>query len=282
MRYVLLVFMITLFFTGCGGPKELSEDEVAEYQGNIKVMDLLDEDSYQQDGKEMVKALETALSASPNDFHMLNLKSQNLLDLFSYAGKFEETFEDNQCDYYYVGKMKDGKPHGFGVLTDSYETETMAIEYIGEFKDGKVDDCYGIKLNEYRCVGDDIGEYTYVVYEGIMQYFSTQKSVQMIDGEYIIPFDLGSVYDDSFPYETLGLSKTNVAVCIPLYIGEIENGQYEGKGILYSRSGSIMYEGEFKNGQYHGEGKLYSWEGELQEEGTFKYGKLEEGKIYRE
>ena len=42
---------------GCGS-KGISEEDLAEYVGGIKVVDLLDENSYEQNGDKMVEALE--------------------------------------------------------------------------------------------------------------------------------------------------------------------------------------------------------------------------------
>lgn len=228
----------------------------------------------------MVEALETALNASPNDFHMLEQKYRNLINLEG-AICFEETFSESDCDFYYVGDIKNGKPNGYGVITSGYNSDTMYIYYIGEFEKGDVKNCYGMTLTYWNCVS--------IAYEGNISYLTEDLYAVPADAEEVIclyPFNQIYNYynneDDSIRYEDMGLSRLSVAKCIPKYIGGIKNGGYSGKGILYYQNGTIGYEGEFKNGSYHGEGKEYSKTGELLKEGKFKYGELDEGKIYRE
>lgn len=276
LKYSILSIIVVFMLSACGS-KGMSEKEIAEYIGGIKVVDLLDEKTYEQDGKKMVKALETMLNASPNDFHMLKQKPQSLLQLFSYASEFEETFKSQDCDYYYVGEMKDGKPHGYGVLTSSYQStdmDPMKIYFIGEFKKGSVDNTYGVKLE--TC---PLG--TYIEYDGIIDYYSTKGNVVAADGKRTISNDLMSVHDNDFDYGSV-LNGTKVAKCLPKYVGEIKDGNYSGEGVLYYNNGDVKYEGQFKKGSYHGKGKLYTSEGDLWKEGTFKSGELEKGNIYRE
>ena len=44
------------------------------------------------------------------------------------------------------------------------------------------------------------------------------------------------------------------------YSGDIVNGLYEGKGVLYNNNGTIKYKGNFKKGKYDGFGRLYEEE----------------------
>ena len=55
------------------------------------------------------------------------------------------------------------------------------------------------------------------------------------------------------------------------YEGEMENGQFEGKGTYTFPDGS-RYEGEFKNGSFHGEGTLFLDNGRY--EATWENGKV--------
>ena len=52
------------------------------------------------------------------------------------------------------------------------------------------------------------------------------------------------------------------------YIGKIINNEYEGRGILYEKSGEVKYNGYFKKGEFEGYGRIYK-EGELIYEGYF-------------
>lgn len=69
----------------------------------------------------------------------------------------------------------------------------------------------------------------------------------------------------------------------PHYKGEIVNGLYEGRGMLYYANGQLAYQGDFSFGQKDGEGSLYTEAGVLLYEGGFKKDKYEGiGKMYDE
>lgn len=270
------LLIITMLLAGCGNSantKEMGEDEKSKYVNGIQVVDLLDENTYQQNGSKMVKSVEKALNASPNDFSMLEQKAQ----VFSNVTSFEITFDNGDCDFYYIGEIKNNKPHGYGVITSWYEGENMGFYYIGEFKNGEVADCYGITL-------EGQGGFSSILYEGTLAYLTYEDLYPVpADGKQIKPHDFFSIsnYYDK-PYDNRGFSETKVAKCLPEYIGEMKDGEYSGKGTQYYPNGTVMYEGEFKAGQYHGKGKQYTSEGLILKEGTFKRGELKDGKYYRE
>lgn len=276
---VIMMILITITLCGCNNMGRSNVD-FSEYRGGIKLDNLLDENTYKKNGAKMVRALENMINASPNDFHMLKKDPK----LFSDAVSFEETFEESDCDYYYVGKIKDKKPDGYGVLTSGYESDNVVIYYIGEFKNGEIKDCYGLKLEGGIAGGIEDNN---VVYEGDLAYLTDSELYPVpADGEQQLLYDINAIYNyydyaERIPYEELTADKYEVSRCIPWYVGEIKKGKPNGKGIYYDRDGFIEYEGESKNGQKHGKGKLYS-QGELIKEGTFKYGELEDGKVYRE
>lgn len=304
MKKIVLSIVITTVFCmlmACGKNGITSKD-LEGYEKGIKIVDLLEADSYSKHGKNMVEALQAALNASPNDFHMIDCKDKTLEQLFVHykATYFVETFSIEECDYYYVGEMKDNRPHGFGVLTSGYEQESLVIHYIGKFKKGEVDGCYGVEL-ERRGTYSQI---TYIKCEGIMKYYGVLE-----DGKQTYLHDFLTVshyYGGEDSYSDMGLGTLKVAKCIPQYVGNIKKSSYSGQGVLYYGNGQIkyegdfkqgsfhgkgelhydngqvQYEGEFKNGLFHGKGKLYSLEGILLQEGEYKRGKLVDGEIYRE
>ncbi len=58
------------------------------------------------------------------------------------------------------------------------------------------------------------------------------------------------------------------------YLGEMENDEANGKGVLYYNSnGNIIYKGEFKDGKFHGSGTYYDEDGN-KFEGRFKDGEF--------
>ena len=68
---------------------------------------------------------------------------------------------------------------------------------------------------------------------------------------------------------------------IKKYEGNIINGLYDGKGILYDKSGKMIYQGFFKSGEYEGFGRKYE-DNQLIYEGFFSKGKYEgKGTLYK-
>ena len=54
------------------------------------------------------------------------------------------------------------------------------------------------------------------------------------------------------------------------YQGEIKDGKYDGRGILYAFSGKVEYDGYFKNGEYDGFGREFNfYDNKLKYEGFF-------------
>ena len=62
------------------------------------------------------------------------------------------------------------------------------------------------------------------------------------------------------------------------YIGEMKDGEREGKGMYFFKDGDV-YDGEWKNGDMHGKGIYYYVNGEVYE-GEWKNGKMEGKGIY--
>ncbi len=273
-RIMLILGLISVFLVGCG-KKGMSKSELDEYTNGIKIVDLLDESSYAQDGDNMVKALEKVINTEIYDYHMLEQKAE----LLSKETSFKETYDKDDNDFYYVGDMKDDKPHGWGVLL-SIIGDDMKIHYIGQFKKGTVKDCYGMTLEKGFYTG---GELVTISCEGILNYLSKEELVASpADGEIIRTYKFDDVKNSNVQYDELGLEQFTVIKCTPKYVGEIKKGEYWGEGVLYYPNGTIKYEGEFKRGAYNGKGTLYSESGKIVKAGTFKSGELKDGEYYRE
>ena len=270
-----MIALMTVLLCACGsvGGKSL---DLSEYRGGAKLESLLDENTYKKNGSKMVKALENMIDASPNDFHMLSRDPK----LFDKAVAFEEVFEQSDCEYYYVGKIKDKKPDGYGVLTSGYKEDDLFVYYIGEFKNGAIKDCYGMVF-EYGF------GYAEIVYEGDLSHLEYSELYPVAaDGKQELLYDIDELYnyygyEEQLSTEELTANKYDAVRCMPYYIGEIKKGKPDGKGIYYDMNGIVEYEGELKNGKMHGKGKIYR-DGEVIKEGTFKNGELKDGKVYRE
>ena len=262
---MLVMSMAILFLlSGCGNGGS-TEVDVSEYVEGIKVVDLLDETAYEKNGKEMVKALEAAVNASSEDFHKVYHRSK----LIGSGTYFDENSGPTSKEYYYVGKMKGGKPTGYGVITNG-KGKKMEILYIGKFDDGEVKDSYGVKL-EYT-PNLQFGTYASIQYEGIVAYLDKDSLYPIpADGNRILLYSFNEMYiywDNKvfeiyepknlkpYEYDIKGATEFKVGKCSPLYIGGIENGDYSGNGKMYYEDGSLYRDGEFKRGEFV-EGKTF-------------------------
>lgn len=77
---------------------------------------------------------------------------------------------------------------------------------------------------------------------------------------------LNDLLEQPYDYETIYYDDNKK---IKKYEGKIRHGDYEGRGILYDRSGEIIYNGYFVKGKYEGYGRKFDNK-ELIYEGYFK------------
>ena len=154
----------------------------------------------------------------------------------------------------YVGERKDGKYHGQGTLTYSYDDQYRG-EFKGEFKDG-----------EYH------GQGTFTNPDG------TKYVGEFKDGEYhgqgTLTYHNGSVYVGRF---NVGYRNGQGTFTSP--DGEKYVGEWNEKGVreksfqgTYTFHDGNKYEGEYKDGEYHGQG-TYTYSDGRKYKGKFKDGK---------
>lgn len=190
--------------------------------------------------------------------------------------------------YYYVGQLKDNRPHGFGAIMGVSEYGTMegktVFYYVGNFKDG-MKDGFGINFNVYQhdveydvnlalesgLVSSENKDLLthYLVnnveYEG---YWKENKRdgkgnsyyLLTLDGSYLFLWDLFEVPADGYIY---GIVYPNVIK------GEYENDKLSGNVKEYA-SNSLIYKGEMKNGMHNGKGETYYGNGQVEYKGEFK------------
>ena len=138
----------------------------------------------------------------------------------------------------YVGERKDGKYHGQGTLTYSYDDQYRG-EFKGEFKDG-----------EYH------GQGTFTNPDG------TKYVGEFKDGEYhgqgTLTYHNGSVYVGRFNVGNRNGQGTFTSPDGEKYVGEwnekgVREKSFQG---TYTFHDGNKYEGEYKDGKYHGQGTL--------------------------
>ncbi len=177
-------------------------------------------------------------------------------------------------EYVYLGKTKNNRPHGKGIL---FTPLGMGEVYIGEFKNGQ---CHGDNImisgldselldSEYNLVRYcKIGEWKEGKLNGECATFARE-----MDG--MGPDPSQDEFVDVAEYKK-GEYNGNRKVYLPndTLIKDVtmKNNKMNGKGKTYFQSGELEYNGEFKNGKRHGKGKLYDKSGELIYSGKFKNG----------
>ena len=144
----------------------------------------------------------------------------------------------------YVGERKDGKYHGQGTLTYSYDDQYRG-EFKGEFKDGEY---HGQGTLTYHNGSVYVGRFN-------VGYRNGQGTFTSPDGEkYVGEWNEKGVRETSF-------QGTGTFPDGSKYIGEFKDGEYHGQG-TYTWSNGRKYVGEYKNGSkwkgefYHEEGHI--------------------------
>lgn len=209
------------------------------------------------------------------------------------------------CLSAYFGKLKNGRPDGFGIVFDGY-----LLYYAGEWKQGQIDG-YGMKFSEDGSVseegefkngkldGDGIKYYTSdneVIHEGLSLIFDKMPLVSLSQIETYVYIDIQvltpsveaegtfkkGVLDGkkAKKYYVNYIEKDEDVTCVNpesnygilKYEGEMRKGAYSGAGKLYYSNGALKYKGKFKKGKYHGKGILYNPNGSINYKGEFKNG----------
>ena len=147
---------------------------------------------------------------------------------FYHGSKHGECFSMQNDGSYYIGKMRNNRKNGYGVLT------TEEFVYKGGFKDDYFE---GLGAWDLKGTG---------VFQGNFQ-----------NGE---PYGEGSLLKDGnlfFKGEFFGRNSCVGEIKFSRYdryVGEVSYFKPEGKGVYTTRE--ERYEGEFKNGKYEGQGVL--------------------------
>lgn len=192
-------------------------------------------------------------------------------------GKVDYDFK-GEIGFRYVGNFKDGCPDGYGALffLGDYSIGS-AVQAVAET--GLLNDAQGEMLVEYL--------WNHVSYEG---YFDKGKKdgkgnlfeFPHYEGELFLFGEIrpapdgyiwGLAYQDVIKGEFKN-DKINGTVKKYgnglKYDGEMEDGEYQGKGTSYYSNGQIEYTGEWKKGRRHGKGAQYNMDGSVDYEGEWK------------
>ena len=205
----------------------------------------------------------------------------------------DDITSDTTSEYYYVGKTKDNRPDGFGMIfgmstgSGTYAlADGFMIHYIGDFKNGAYDGFGALfSADEYDLSGminnivqsgeitsDEVLEnaveylFNYVSYEG---HFKDGKmngkgnEFSFPNVEVGLPFDFNNDPIDGYRYYN---------IYPDVIMGEYKNNALTGMVKEYWHN-HLWYSGEMDDGQESGKGAWYYNNGQVMYEGEFKKGK---------
>lgn len=195
---------------------------------------------------------------------------------------------DNKSEYVYEGEVRDGEPHGVGIVYYEYQPfivdEKIRLKvYEGYFDKGRFDD-FGIhyslafKTCNYNQVCAEVYEYHDKEFQKYAeQYYNSityvgeyNKGKQNGQGVlFAYPKDEHTDYlDGKYTIENVGIQT-----------GKFKNNELI-KGKIYLH-GFLLYDGELKDGKKHGKGNLYFQNTNyLAFSGTFNKDKVVKGTLY--
>ena len=216
---------------------------------------------------------------------------------------------NNSSDYIYYGKIKKGRPDGYGVILEKHH-DYYIVKEMGKFKKGGLNG-YGYQFELgtiYPFSGRDTdslflsyeGEFKNGIYNGKGISYICSNSTDNQIAEYEKYLDLADEYGYVAENDEQIMFQFPVSVSLKIYEGKFKKGLKNGKGTSYGYDGLVEYEGNYKNGKksgkgqeyyegtttlrykgsykndlYHGNGKLYMENGELKHKGKFKKGNYE-------
>ncbi len=183
----------------------------------------------------------------------------------------------------YEGALLNGAYNGFGKL---YNSTDGALLYEGQFKDSLFDGT-GKQWSEDGWLRYE-GSFSIGKYNGKGRLYRSADMMQPNEAtgqEQLLEQDKLLEQEGLFEDGWLVKGKLYSANGLLLYDGELQKGQYEGKGIIYRQNHAdhaahaqaeeqlqVEYDGQLKAGKPHGDGRLYSGEGLLVYEGEFANG----------
>ena len=204
---------------------------------------------FESDRKSIIKKIASTLEKTPTQ---LSLNTGEWFEDDYYAAT-------NSGDYYYYRKLKNNRPHGFGVITttevDLLTDSTTYLVYAGNFNKGRYNG-YGVLFDSPILMGDT-GYYVaaHVSYDGKWK-----------DGIYD---NKGNFFSLSYDLANGTDYKDDVIPLTSVIVSEISKGELNGKTKVYE-NGCITYNGETKDGAKNGTGISYYPNGKKKYDGKWK------------
>lgn len=249
--------------------------------GNVEIHHFKERNELLEDSVELLE------KATQGDFEFLDYQVKFLSSSYYYITS------DTTSQYYYVGKTKDNRPNGFGMIfgistgSGTYAlADGFMIHYIGNFKNGTYDGFGALfSADEYDLSStiDDIvqsGEITSNdVLEDVIEYLFNYVSYE---GNFKDGKKSGKGNEFSFPNAAIGLSFDVNNAPIEGYryyniypdvtMGEYKNDELNGDVKEYWHN-YLWYSGEMVAGEEDGKGSWYYNNGQIMYNGELKKGK---------
>lgn len=256
--FIVTVFIATLI-VGCGSSKDsVKSNPFAKYAERPVTSEFYQRyfvNEYCKEANNFTKEYQEFLEkVGTKQFKMQIVRPEN--SLFNKKITWNIADRDDSdpyaARYRYLGEIKDGKPHGVGMLYMTFEGETLLCKvYGGNFKDGRYDG-YGFLYADFGIKYSKIKNsvYAYIVDRApsrVMEVLgdSNQQAAEKKKKHVEANTAIGKVNIPEVPHL---FSYQKRSEFVPA--GRL-------KALILMINNSIAYEGNFKNGLPNGKGILY-------------------------
>lgn len=292
-RYLIyaILFILCLFIVGCGNSSDnknvVLKNNPYEVYKNINFVNTLNKSKNINDFYKNINGaiFYHTIVDMPKVNQFVNKREEMLskIDInakgkivkldYNFFSKDQYVYTNNGGQYIYIGKMKDNKPDGIGMIKKV--GPAIEIVYQGNFKDGRYDG-YGLLYKNGIILAE--GEFVDGAFTGNGNIYGKYDLAKKKDSDYqgdIIISGTEHLMVTSGIFKDM---KTNGKVVVYqgksiIYDGESYDNEYDGDGTLYNiKTGKILYKGHFSNDKYDGEGTLYNDDGSVKYSGKWDNG----------
>ena len=256
--FIVTVFIATLI-VGCGSSKDsVKSNPFAKYAERTVTSEFYQRyfvNEYCKDANNFTKEYQEFLEkVGTRQFKMQIVRPENSLFYKKVTWNIADRDDSNPDapKYRYLGEIKDGKPHGVGMIYRTLEGETVLCKvYGGNFKDGRYDG-YGFLYADYGIFYSKIKN---SVYAYIMDRAPSRVMEVLGDSN-----QQAAEKKKKHVEANTAIGKVNIPE-VPHLFSYQKRSEFVPAGRLNALrlmiNNSIAYEGNFKNGLPNGKGNLY-------------------------
>ena len=231
-------------------------------------------------------------------------KSDAEMTYYEVSSVSKENYEMiNGIKYFYIGGLKEKRPHGEGRIFQCTESG-IRLQCIGTFEMGQLSGTAILFSNEefgdvFASIGDyeknmRMGWHRIFGYSDIIDTYSYYKAAYLeYKVNYFEKYTKNKQYEilsdllrnpmagelmlaiEEYKSDSPTVIRANYPIITPIvkYTGNYKDDVFDGEGTLYTELGNVWYSGEFENNKYDGEGVLlYANEEQVEYKGEFKNG----------